>query len=134
VAGEPGQSFIDGGDFVEAVGRDGEVVVHLDAMEAAGSAASPVLAGVVDENLAHDVGGEADELGAAAPVDVLAGLTEVGFVDERGGLEGVVGALTTRVGLSEAMELGVDKGKQAVGGSGFAGVHRIEELGDLARG
>ena len=107
VGGEPGESFINGCDFIEAVWRDGEVIVHLYALQAARTPGGAVLAGIVDENLAHDVSGESDELGAAAPVDILAGKAEVGFIDERGGLQRVVGSLAAHVGLSETVQLGV---------------------------
>jgi hypothetical protein len=133
LSGEAGESLIDGSDFVEAVGGDGEVVVHLDAMEATGAALGVVLAGVIDEDLAHDVSGEADEVGAVVPVDVFAGEAEVGFVDESGGLESVVRALAAHVGLGEAVQLRVDEGEETVGGGGVAGVHGFEELGDFAR-
>ena len=128
VGGQAGEGLIDGGDFVEAVGRDGEVVVHLDAVEAAGATLGIVLTGVINEDLTHDVGGEADKVGAAVPVDVFAGEAEVGFVDERGGLESMVGALATHVGLGEAVEFGVDEREEALGGGGVAVVHSFEEL------
>jgi hypothetical protein len=102
--------------------------VHLDAVETAGATLGIVLAGVVDEDLTHDVGSEADEVGAAVPVDVFAGEAEVGFVDEGGGLESVVGALAAHVGLGEAVELGVDEREEALGGGGVAVVHSLEEL------
>ena len=86
-------------------------------MYSARAPAGVVLACIVDQNLAHDVGRESDELGAAAPVDVFASEAEVGFVDQRCGLQGVVGALAAHVGLSETVKLGVDEWKQAVGGS-----------------
>ena len=132
LCGETGEGLIDGGDFVEAVGGNGEVVVHLDALKAAGAAFGVVLAGIVDEDLAHDVGGEADEVGAVVPVNVFAGEADIGFVDEGGGLEGVVGALAAHIGLCEAVELGIDEREEAVGGGGVAGMHGFEELGDVA--
>jgi len=133
VGGKLGEGLIDGGDFVEAVGGDGEVVVHLDAMEAACAPLGIVLTGVVDEDLTHDVGGETDEVGAGVPVNVFADEAEAGFVDEGGGLESVVGALAAHVGLGEAMELRVDEREELVGGGGVAVVHSLEELGDFSR-
>src|ERR1700683_697931 len=47
VRGEAGEGLIDGGDFVEAIGGDGEVVVHFDAVEASGASLGVVLAGGV---------------------------------------------------------------------------------------
>jgi hypothetical protein len=78
------------------------------------------------------VGGEADEVGAVVPVNVFAGEAEVSFVDEGGGLEGVVGTLAAHVGLCETVELGVDEREEAVGSGGIAGMHGFEELGDVA--
>jgi hypothetical protein len=101
-------------------------------MEASGAALGVMLAGIVDEDLAHYVGGEADEVGAVGPVDVFAGKAEVGFVDEGGGLEGVVWALATHIGLGEAVKLGVDQREEAVGGGGIACVHGFEKLSDVA--
>jgi len=59
---------------------------------------SAVDAGVVHQHLAHDAGGETDEMRAAGPVDGLAGEAQVGLMDERGGLQGVVGTLAAHVG------------------------------------
>jgi hypothetical protein len=134
VRGEAGEGLIDGGDFVEAIGGDGEVVVHFDAVEASGASLGVVLAGVVDEDLAHDVSSEADEVGAVVPVNVFAGKADISFVDESGGLEGVVGALAAHVGPGEAVQLRVDEGEETVGGGRIAGVHGFEDLGDFAWG
>ena len=68
------------------------------------------------------------------PVHVLAGEAEVSLVDEGGGLEGVVGALAAHVGLGEAVQLGIDEGKQIFGGGRVAVMHGLEELGDVSRG
>ena len=103
-------------------------------MEASGASLGVVLAGVVDQDLTHDVGSEADEVGATVPVDIFAGEADVGFVDQSGGLEGVVRALAAHVGLCEAVQLRVDEGEEPVGGGGVAGVHGFEELGDVAWG
>jgi hypothetical protein len=132
VGGEASEGLIDTGDFIEPAGGDGEVVVHLDAVEAAGAAFRIVAARVVHQDLAHGVSGEADEVGAVIPVDVFAGQAEIGLVDERGGLERVVGALAAHVGPGEAVELRVDEREQAVGGGGVAIVHGFEKLGDFA--
>jgi len=53
-----------------------------------------VLAGVVDEDPAHDVGGKADEVRMVLPLDVvLLCDSQVGLINEGCGLEGVVTAL-----------------------------------------
>jgi hypothetical protein len=102
-----------GGSFL----GDGEAFVEVDADLFASAHGGVALAGVVDEDAAHDVGGEADEVSVVLPLDIfLLGDTEVGLVDEGGGLESVVAALAAHIALGEAVELGVDEGEELVGG------------------
>ena len=130
---ETRESFVDGDNFVDPLRRDGEFVVHVDAVKTAGAALGAVGARVIDQKLTHDVGSEAEEVGAAVPVDVLDGEAEVGLVDERGGLEGRVGTLASHVGLGKAMQLRVNERQQTACGGGVAAVHGFEELGDFTR-
>lgn len=129
---EAEEGFIEEDDVVEFFGGDGEVVVELDALEVAIALQGVVGAGVVDQDAAHDVGGDGDEVLAVVPLGVFAGEAEVGFVDEGGGLEGVVGALAAHVGGGEAMEFGVDEGKEFLSGVGVAFGHLVEEQRDFA--
>jgi hypothetical protein len=69
---------------------------------------------------------------AILPVDVLFGEAEVGFVDEGGGLEGVVAALATHVGGGDAVEFGVDEGEQLLGGVWISAVDGPQKLGNVA--
>ena len=64
-ASKTGKCLINGEDFVDAIGIDvryDEVVVHLYAIQAACPAFGHTSASVIDEDLAHDASGEADEL------------------------------------------------------------------------
>ena len=78
-------------------------------------------AGGLDENAAHESGGDAEEVGAVLP---LVGLpfdeAEEGFVDEGGGLEDVAGAFAGEVVLGEGVEFAVDEGGEAGEGVGVA--------------
>jgi len=130
---ETGECFVDGDNVVDPLRRDGELVVHFDAAEASGASLGVVLAGVVNQDLTHDVGSKADEVGATVPVDALTGEAEVGLVDDRGGLEGMVGALAAHVSLGEAMQLRVNQRQQTACGGGVAVVHGFQELGDFTR-
>ena len=69
---------------------------------------------MVAEDAAHDCGGDAEEVRAALPGDVLLlDEAEVGFVDEGGGLDGVAGALAAHVVAREPPQLVVDQRHQA---------------------
>jgi hypothetical protein len=109
--GEAAKGFVEGEDFFGAFVREGETFFEVDALEVTAAHLGFVGAGAVDEDTAHDVGGDTDEVFAILPVDVLFGEAEVGFVDEGGGLEGVVAALAAHVGGGDAMEFGVDEGE-----------------------
>ncbi len=61
----------------------------LDGSDAASLAAE--FAGVVDEDLANELGGDGEEVGAASSSSigqVLCDEAQVGFLDQGGGLEG----------------------------------------------
>lgn len=124
---EPGERFIEQRDLVETLGRDGELVLQLDAFHLSAALIGVAGAGVVDEDAAHDVGGEADEMGAVVPVDVLLDQAEVGFIDQGGRLQGVVGALAAHAGVRDAMQLCVDERQELLGRCSIAGMHGFEE-------
>jgi hypothetical protein len=137
-ASKTGKCLINGEDFVDAIGidvrRNDEVVLHLYAMQAACPALGHTGASVIDEDLAHDASGEADELTAARPVDLVADKAHVGLMDEGGGLERVVGALAAHVRRGQAVQLGVDSRQQFFPSVCVAGVHGLEQLRDLTGG
>ena len=95
---EPGEGFV---EFVEGDRRSGgeaEGIVEGEFLGVAAALEGVLGAGVVDEDAAHELGGYAEEVGTALPG--YAGLVDelhVGFVDEGGGLEGVVRSLAAHV-------------------------------------
>jgi len=113
---------LEGGDgFIE--GGKGEAVAAL------GGGAG---AGMIDEDAAHEGGGEGEEVGAALPIDaVVADEFEPGLVDEGGGLEGVAGSFVLKVVSGEAAEFVVGEGSEFVESGGFAGAPSEEQLGEL---
>lgn len=74
-----------------------------------------VRAGVIDEDLAHELGGDAEKVGAIAIVGlILADHARVDLVDEGGGLECMAGAFATKLAVGEAAQLIVNEGDQLV--------------------
>ncbi len=88
-------------EFVEGDGWSGgeaDRVVEGDLLGVAASFQGILGASVIDEDAAHELGGDAEEMGAVLPGD--AGLIDelhVGLVDEGGGLQGMVGSLAAHV-------------------------------------
>lgn len=108
-----------------AVGFDAEGGAGAALFGAAG-------AGVIDENAAHEEGGEGEEVGAIFPVAVgSADEAHESLVDERGGLEGVAGALVAEVVCRDAVKFRVSRLQQAVQGGGIAFAPGADELGQV---
>jgi hypothetical protein len=90
---------------------------------------------VVNEDAAHEGGGDGEEVGAGLPVDLLdAGEAEIGFVDEGGGLEGVVGCFAAEVDGGDAAQFGVDERDKPFFCLPVALFQFDEELGNVAGG
>ena len=95
---EPIEGFI---EFVEGdrgTGGQADGVVEGDFLGVAAALEGVLRAGMVDQDATHELGGDPEEVGAALPGN--AGLVDelhVGFVNEGGGLEGMVGAFAAHV-------------------------------------
>jgi hypothetical protein len=64
---------------------------------------------VIDEDAAHQVRGDREELGAVLPLDPpLIDELQVGLVDEGGGRQGVIGPLPLQVAAGQPSQLRVD--------------------------
>ena len=89
-------------------------------------------AGVVHEDVAHDAGGEAEEVEPVFPRTVLLPRElEVGLVDERRRVEGLGAALPEALAVRERAELAVDERQQPVECVAVSLVGEGEETGDL---
>lgn len=129
------ESGVDGEDFVEAVLGDGEDIDELDSDASAFAPGGLAHAGVVDEDAAHGLGGDGEEVGAIFPVKRLpAHELQVGLVDEGSGLKSVTGPLSAEVTGGEALQLRIDDIEQGRTGVEVTGAQIGEEASDLAGG
>jgi hypothetical protein len=88
-------------------------------------------AGATDENSAHDVGADGEEVGAILPLDILhVDEAQKGFVDEGGGLKGVSGSFLTHVAAGQAVQLLVDAGGELLEGFLIPAAPGLQELCD----
>lgn len=129
--------FVEGFEFVEgAVEIDdpggggiepGEFVVKGDGDGAGAAFGGLGGAGVVDERVAHQGGGEGVKVAAGIEAGFGAGEEfKEEFVDEGGGLEGVAGALAAEVTGGEFAKLGVNEGGEAFQGGPIACAPLVE--------
>jgi hypothetical protein len=94
-----------------------------------------VAARVVDEDAAHGLGRDAEEVRAVLPLHLaLVDELEVRLVDEGGGLEGVVGALAPQVARGELMQFAVDEREQVLQRVAVAAAPFQEELCNVGCG
>jgi hypothetical protein len=91
---EAAKRFVERKHFIQAVGGNGKVILHLHALPSGRAPLRMMGARVIDKNLTHDVGSDADEVGAAVPGDVFAHKSKVCLVNEGGWLQGMVWALS----------------------------------------
>ena len=85
---------------------------------------------MIDEDSPHGFGGGGEEVSAAVEL-LIADQPQVGFVNQRGGVEGVAGGFGGHARGGELPELIVDERQQLSGGLAVAGRGGFEELGDL---
>jgi hypothetical protein len=115
-----------GGDF-DRLERD----VFCAAAAALGEAA----AGPIDEDPAHGFGGGGEEMCAVLPRRLrLAAEAEPRFVDECGGLQGLVGGFARHAGGGQLAQLIVNEGQQLVGRLDLAASDAAEEVREVAGG
>src|SRR5450759_955818 len=70
---------------------------------------------MADEDPAHHLRAESEEMSSVLPVNSLnIYQAKEGFVDQRGGLKGVLLALALHAPLGDSLELGVDNRRQLV--------------------
>jgi hypothetical protein len=89
-------------------------------------------ASVVHQDPAHRTSSNREELRSLRPLSApLVHELQVRFVNEIGGREGVIRALSRKLSVSDFPELRVDAGQKAVGGIRCTSLQRKEILGDL---
>ena len=72
---------------------------------------------MLDQNTAHQLRGYREEMGPILPLHPLViHQADIGFIDQRGRLEAVVGALTSHVAVRQPAELRIDDRRQLVEG------------------
>ena len=88
---------------------------------------------MIDQDPAHGLSGDAEEVRAVLPLDFLIHQFQERLVDERGRLQGMARALSAQVISGLTAELLVDKGHQFVERLLVSCVQLLEQLGDVVR-
>ena len=103
---------------------------------------------MVDQDAPHHLGGDAEKVGAALPIDVLIDEPEVALVDERGRLQCVIVPLPTEIACSAGPQVSVNQLEKIVAGlsvstspgaqqersrTSFDGSHVVESTATMRR-
>lgn len=117
---QPRERLIDGQDVGIGVDHSGGVS-ELDLQGSAAAALGEAGARVVDENVAHDGGGDGEKVAAVADLDRrLAEEPDVDFMNQRRGLERVGVLFAGQSSLGENPQLFVNLRDEQVAGGGIA--------------
>ena len=104
--------------------------VKADSLSAAFDGA--VFAGVVYQNAAHQLRGDAEKLGAVLPIGArLVYEFEIGFIDECGGLQGMATAFAAQVSGGDALQFGINQRHEPVERSSLTATPGPQHFGDI---
>src|SRR5262249_51192924 len=107
------------GDQVYFTSRRGTIdIVERDALGLASSFGGPARFGVIDQNLAHQPRGGAEEVGAVLPIDLaLVYQPQKSLVNQSRRLERVARTLTAQKPTRQAPQFIVDERRQLIAGA-----------------
>src|SRR6266436_9896590 len=90
---------------------------------------------MVNHDAPHQLRGRRDKVGAALPERLrIIDQSQVGFVENDGGLQGVAGAFPAHVMVREPVQFGLHQRKQLLQRSVVSAAPVAEQLGDLLPG
>ncbi len=89
---------------------------------------------MIDEDATHHGGRDGDEVSSALPMyTLLVRQPQIGFVNQGGRLEGVVGTFSAERPLRQGVQLVVDEGQYLPPGIWVSTVDAGQKPGDIAR-
>jgi hypothetical protein len=133
--GEFVERLIHGEEFVVVTGRGNFHTLKVHALLVAAVAQGALAAGFVNQDAAHRLGGSAEEMGAAIELWIgLANQPQPGFMDERGGLQGLVGRFVRHFRRRELPQFSINQWQQFIGGLGVAMFDGLKYAGYVSDG
>ena len=113
--GQSFQRFVQTNQFAALIRNDCSNFLERDLLRAAASLCVSMSSRVIDQDAAHDLGGDREEVRTIGPVYILLiDHSDVSFVYQGSGLKCVVFSLLAHVTAGEAVELVVDQRVQLV--------------------
>lgn len=115
---------------IESVAQGSIELVEIHSSSAVAALGGGMAPRLVDQNLAHGGGGGGKEMTAIVPHSVLlACQLQIGFVDQRGGAQGLAGAPASQLRAGDAPEFVVDDRNQPIKGPGVSLLEASQPLG-----
>ena len=131
--GQPLQRLIDGQDLLRILVAFRQIkMIHVEPLPSAAVFAAFLAPCFVDENAPHGLGGSKEEMAPAIPrlFGIVADETQIGFVDQGGGVEGLSRFFVGEFLGGEFAQLVVDQRQQLIGGVQIALLDGLQNLGD----
>jgi hypothetical protein len=131
---QPVERVVDGQEMV-LVGRHGDVhVFNIHALQAAAVTAGEFAAGVVNEEMAHGLGGGGEEMGAIFKGRVFAAdQAHPDLMHQGGGLERVTRRAVGHFIRRELAQFRIDQRQQLIGGLRVAVLDGLKNAGHVAQ-
>jgi hypothetical protein len=126
------QRFVES-DQIYLLSRGGRIdIIERDALGAAASFGGPARFGVIDQNLAHQPRGGAEEMGAVLPVNMaLVYQPQKSLVNQSRRLERVAGTLTAQKSARQAPQFIVNERRQLIAGALIALIPGDQQSSDF---
>jgi len=127
--GQPHKGLVQDKEFVVRVRFSGRLVVKFNAAKAAASLPPRLVTGRFNQDPAHRLGGGGKEMAATVPVLDHVGIdqSDIGLVDQGGGLERVARFLPRQLLTGELAEFLIDQGQELLSRLGLALFDRRED-------
>lgn len=127
------EGLVHGQKFIVVARRGDFQAVELHALLVATMACGVLAARFLNQDPAHGLGGCPEEMGAAIKLWIyVPDQPEPGFMNERGGLQRLVGRLVGHFRRCELAQFAIDKRQQFLGGARVAVLDGFKNAGDVA--
>lgn len=132
---QPLQGCVQPNELRGLFGREYKGLIQRHCYHSAAALVAQVSACVIDQDPAHGLRSNCEEMGPALPVHrPLLDQLEIGLMNQGGGLQGVLSALAAHVSACQAAQFVVDDRNQP-GGSGAITIRQLpQESSDLFAG
>ncbi len=114
--------------------RNHQRFIEIHALRAASTLGVPSGAGIIHQDAAHEPSADREEMSTVVPLDVLnVDEPEIGFVDQRGGLQSVAATLVHQAALRDLAQLRINQDKDSLQSVAISAAPGSQQPGNFRR-